>query len=170
MKTEVEILEEKKRIVDAMIKVAKSEGVDGFRFVHLAVSLKALEWVIGKSEGSPMEMDELFDKVENLKHLEGGDKILGELKKVVDEHGGGRISRMVAENEGEEALENHIAEILRKRKGNITKKPKPEDEPSFHTVLEKVEASREIKTLRKDKDVTKTKEFKALASKLGIKI
>jgi len=176
MKSEIEILQEKSQILDKMILIGKTEGVNSFRFLHLAVTMKALEWVTGTANKSALDMDHLFDLVNNTKDKE----IIEKLKEVLDTHIGGGASKFeetigFKQDAKKGGLDEKLKEILQKRKDrdNNSSTPTPshsEGNPAVGTVLERVEESREIKKQRKDKDITKSKEFKALALKLGIKI
>jgi len=173
MKLENEIREELQKISAKMVEVIKTEGNQGFRFLHLSVALAALTWALGKGF-SPSDIDGSLEKLQQFKSMpENKNKGLLELLEELKNKEGVDISvQVINKNE----LSDKLAEMM-SDKGLNVKEIKTElptntnknEEPSFMSVLSDIEKSREYKEKMSSQDITKTKEFESLSKKLGIK-
>lgn len=173
MKTEQTLKKEIEDLKQKMIEVGTSEGTDSFRFIHLSVAFTVLNWAVdGVDSHSPTSIDETFEIMQRMRgkdnRQEDGRKKLQDLLESIKK-GDAKLEKIEVIGKGN--VPHELVDTLKKL--FETEQPnseKPQEKaPDMTSVLKEIEESRKIKNQRKEEDITKTKEFKSLANKLGIK-
>jgi hypothetical protein len=171
MKQERDLREEQEKIMKKLLDISRTEGVKSLRFIHLAIASCLIQWVLtGEDQFNPLFLDEtLYKKQTNVPK----ESSLKEFMDFLSEHSKDIESIKVKklDVDGNSDLGKKIREIIGDRKVDAFEfgENKEDREDSFYDIISEVEENRKLKKERPQTDITKTKEFKALSSKLNIK-